>query len=371
MSSDIVKLGMPKWGLSMTEGTLVTWLVDEGAAVRPGDAVAEVETEKINGEVEAPADGVLRRRVAEPGQVIPVGGLLGVIAGAEVPDADIDAFVADFEASFVPAAAEEAGPTPQTVVLGSRTIRYLDLGQGDEAVVLLHGFGGDLANWLFNHEVLAEGRRVVALDLPGHGESSKDVGTGDLDELVGVLREFCDAVGLGRVHLVGHSMGGAVAVGFAQAHPDRVASLVLLASAGLGEDINREYIEGFVSAERRNHLKPVLQMLFADERLVTRRLVDDVLGYKRRDGVQDALRTLADGLFPDGRQTTQLRSALAELDVPVLVVWGQEDRVLPARHAGGLGERVRVEVLEGAGHSPHMERVGDVNRLITEFWEAR
>ena len=123
MTSHIVKLGMPKWGLSMTEGALISWLVDEGAPLRQGDAVAEVETEKINGEVEAPADGVLRRRVAEPGQVIPVGGLLGVIAGAEIPDADIDAFVADFQASFVPEAEVEAGPRPQTVVLGNRTIR--------------------------------------------------------------------------------------------------------------------------------------------------------------------------------------------------------------------------------------------------------
>jgi len=98
----IEKLGMPKWGLSMTEGRVIDWLVEEGAEIAVGDEVAEVETEKINGVVEAPVAGVLRRRVAASYDVIPVGGLLGVIADASVPEAEIDAFVAEFEASFVP-----------------------------------------------------------------------------------------------------------------------------------------------------------------------------------------------------------------------------------------------------------------------------
>ena len=372
MNEGIVKLGMPKWGLSMTEGKVLAWLVDEGEDLKPGDAVAEVETEKINGDVEAPAAGVLRRQVAEPGQVIPVGGLLGVIADADVADAEIDAFIAEFQATFVPEAeGEEAGPRPQTLTLADgRNLRYVELGEGEESVVLLHGFGGDLGNWLFNHQALAEGRRVVAVDLPGHGESTKDAGSGRLDELVAVLAEVVDGLGLQRVHLVGHSMGGAVAIGFAGRHPDRVASLVLIASAGLGEDINQDYIEGFVSADRRNDLKPVLQLLFADPSLVTRQLVDDVLRYKRLDGVPEALRQLADNLFPGGKQSEVLRSVLSELDVPVLVIWGREDRVLPVRHSEGLTGRARVEVVEGAGHSPHMERAGDVNRLVTEFWEA-
>ena len=109
-SSGIQKLGMPKWGLSMTEGRLVDWLVEDGTELTVGGEVAEVETEKINGVVEAPAAGTLRRRVASVGDVIPVGGLLGVIADASVPDADIDAFIAEFEASFVPGEAFLTNP---------------------------------------------------------------------------------------------------------------------------------------------------------------------------------------------------------------------------------------------------------------------
>jgi pyruvate dehydrogenase E2 component (dihydrolipoamide acetyltransferase) len=247
----VQKLGMPKWGLSMTEGRIVDWLVEEGAELARGDPVVEVETEKINGVVEAPAAGVLRRRVAAEGDVIAVGGLLGVIADAAVPAADIDAFVDDFVATFVPGEEEEAGPEPETVTVDGRPLRFLRQGEGGEPLVLLHGFGGDLNNWLFNLEALSADRAVYALDLPGHGGSGKDVGAGDLTALAGALRGFLDSQGLERVHLAGHSMGGLVAGAFAQAEPRRVRSLTLIDPAGLGEEIDAEYVEGFVAATSR------------------------------------------------------------------------------------------------------------------------
>jgi pyruvate dehydrogenase E2 component (dihydrolipoamide acetyltransferase) len=371
--TDITKLGMPKWGLSMTEGRIVEWLVDEGATVAAGEEVAEVETEKINGAVEAPAGGVLRRRVAAEGAVVPVGGLVGVIAPADVPDADVDAFVAEFQASFVPEeAAEDAAPPTETVEVGGRRLRFLRRGEGPSTVLFLHGFGGDLNNWLFNSEKLAEGQRqVLALDLPGHGESSKDVGDGDLDTLVAAVRGFLDAVGVDRAHLVGHSMGGAIALGLALTEPERVASLTLVASAGLGDDINADYIDGFVAAGRRRELKSVLELLFADPSLVTRQLVDDVLRYKRIDGVDPALRTIASAWFPSGRQATVLASRLPEVAVPVLAIFGSADQIVPTAHADAVRDHARVEVLAGQGHSPHMEGAGQFNRLLGDFLDSQ
>jgi pyruvate dehydrogenase E2 component (dihydrolipoamide acetyltransferase) len=371
MTEGVVKLGMPKWGLSMREGKVTDWLVAEGEEVAEGTELFEVETEKIDGAVESPAAGVLRRRVAEVGAVVPVGGLVGVLADPSVPDADVDAFVAEFQASFVPeAAAEEAEAPTRTVEVGGRRLRYLERGPeapAGDPVVLLHGFGGDLNNWLFNTDKLAERRRVYALDLPGHGESAKDVGAGDLAEFAGVLGGFLDAVGAGRAHLAGHSMGGAVALALALERPDRVASLALVAPAGLGEEINADYIDGFVAAERRRELKGVLELLFADQGLVNRTMVDDVLRYKRLDGVQEALATVAAAMYPAGRQTAVLTGQLDRLTVPVLVVWGEQDRVLPPAHAQALAGHVRVELLAGAGHSPHMEAANEVNRLVGAF----
>jgi pyruvate dehydrogenase E2 component (dihydrolipoamide acetyltransferase) len=353
----IEKLGMPKWGLSMTEGRVIDWLVDEGAELAVGDEVAEVETEKINGVVEAPVAGVLRRRVAASNDVIAVGGLLGVIADASVSDAEIDAFVADFEASFVPGEADaDAAPEPAR----AGDLRYLRQGDGGEPLVLLHGFGGDLNNWLFTAPALSGERAVYALDLPGHGGSVKQA-----RDLVGALREFLDSQGLERAHLAGHSMGGLVAGQFAASEPERVLSLTLIAPAGLGPEIDRAYIDGFVGATGRKDLKPVLQRLFADPSLVTRSMVDDVLKYKRLDGVQGALEELRDRLFAGGRQRVSLD--LGAYPGPILVVWGAEDAIIPCAHAEAAPSRADVHVLDGVGHSPHMEAAGEVNRLLEGF----
>ena len=370
MSEDVQKLGMPKWGLSMTEGRLVAWLVDEGAELAVGDEVAEVETDKLNGAVESPAAGVLRRRVAVPGDTVAVGGLLGVLAGPEVSDADIDAFVAEFQASFVPGDADEdAGPAPETVDVAAGTLRYLRQGDGGDAVLLLHGFGGDLNSWLFAAPALAQGHTVYALELPGHGGSSKDVGAGDVDFLVDAVQQFLDSLELERVHLVGHSLGGLVAASAALRDPARALSLTLVASAGLGEEINGDYLDGFISAVSRRELKPALELLFADSGQVTRQVVDDVLRYKRIDGVDAALRSIAGHVFGEGRQRVLVADRLAELGLPLLVVWGEQDQIIPAEHARHVpaAAAAEVHVLAGSGHSPHMEAAGDVNRVIERF----
>ena len=365
------KLGMPKWGLSMTEGTVVEWLVEEGTELNNGDEVVEVESEKINNAVETPAPGVLRRRVAKEGDVLPVGGMLGVIADASVSDEEIDAYVEEFQANFVPSEEEAGGPEPETVEIVGKNIQYLKLGEGEGVpLVLLHGFGGDINIWVFNQEALAEGGRTVyAVDLPGHGGSTKDVGEGDLASLVRVVEGFMGEMGVEKAHLFGHSMGGAVAASLAVQHPEKVQSLSLIASAGLGEEINGDYIEGFIAANRRKEMKNALGLLFATPDLVNRQLVNDVIRFKRLDGVDEALRKLADNLFPNGKQADV--PDLSGVEVPMLVVWGREDKIVPVAHSENAPTNARVEVLDDTGHMPQMEAAGQTNRLIEEFLDGQ
>jgi pyruvate dehydrogenase E2 component (dihydrolipoamide acetyltransferase) len=368
VSEAIQAIVMPKWGLAMQEGMVAAWHVKPGDVISKGQEIMDIETSKIANVFESLASGKLRRALVDAGETVPVGALLGVVADDSVPDSAVDAYVADFQERFkeqLAAMATEKGPEPENVEVDGRRLRFLKVGDGGgDPVVFLHGYGGDLNNWLFNQPAVAERLTTYALDLPGHGGSSKEVGEGTVEAMAGTVRGFMDAKGIGRAHLVGHSMGGAVALELALSSPDRVASATLVCPAGLGPDISMEYIDGFIEANRRKKMEPVLQMLVHDPSMVTGDMIEDVLKFKRLDGVDAALKKLRDALFPGGRQARLLRDGIGGAKVPVQVVWGAADRIVPAAHGQGLPGNVKVTVLEGAGHLAHMEKAKEVNDLV-------
>jgi pyruvate dehydrogenase E2 component (dihydrolipoamide acetyltransferase) len=376
MTSPITAITMPKWGLTMTEGKVVKWLKPPGAAFARGDELLEIETSKITNVMEADADGTLLRIVAPEGSTLPIGALLAVIAPKNTPAADIEAFVSGFVvAEPSEATTESEAPTPRDLDAAGQRLRILEMGTGSGTpVLLLHGFGADLNSWMFTQSALADAARTIALDLPGHGGSAKDVGAGDADALTGAVAAALAALGITRAHLVGHSLGGAVAAALAARRPDLVASLTLIATAGLGAEINAAFIDGFIRAARRKDATEVLQLLVHDPALVSRTMVEDVLRYKRLDGVPAALETIAHAWFAGGRQTLDLVAAITALTMPVQVIWGRDDRIIPVAHAQALATRLpqaqQVHILPQSGHLPHMEKSGEVNRLIRRFVAA-
>jgi pyruvate dehydrogenase E2 component (dihydrolipoamide acetyltransferase) len=361
----ITPIVMPKWGLEMREGTVTEWLVEEGAPISVGQPIVEIETDKISNTYEAGDAGLMRRRVAQAGETLPVKGLLAVLAPPEVSDAQIDAFIAGY---VVPAAAEGEDEGEEAFVFtevdGIR-VRHARRGPVEGVPVLfLHGFGGDLGNWLFNLDAMAERHPVIALDLPGHGQSDARLPGASIGALADFVARFLDTLGVERVHAVGHSMGGAIAARLAQRAPQRVASLTLVNTAGLGDEISVGYTQGFVRAQSRRELKPVLEQLFADPALVSRQLVDDVLKYKRLDGVESLLAELREALFAGGRQAEQPARDLDTSRHKVLVVTGAEDKVIPPEHAKAAPAGAKVEVMPGAGHMAMMEKASDFNALL-------
>ena len=254
--------------------------------------------------------------------------------------------------------------------VGGLRVRYADRGFGDSVVLLLHGFGGDLDNWMFNLDSLAEKHRLLALDLPGHGQSVKTNVDPSLSGMATFVRKFLDVLSVSPVHVVGHSMGGAIAMQLASDSPETVKSLGLICSAGLGPDINSDYLRGFVEAQSQQELKLVLEQLFADESLVNLQLVNDLLNYKRIDGVEATLNALSETLISAGEQTFLTDNIVAS-GIPVLVIWGKQDRIIPVSHAQNYsaagGSCVEVEIFDSAGHMVQMEKAYDVNRSLLNF----
>ena len=369
LHEDIVAVTVPKWGLSMEDGAIVEWHVAEGDAVKAGQDLLDIETSKITNTVESSASGVFRRLVEEAGAHVYVGQLIGVIAAESVGSELIDQYVDTFQKNYVPPDARETEESnAKFVETDHQRIHYLSIEESESQhrpVILIHGFGGDCNNWMFNLVELGKTLPVFALDLPGHGVSGKAVDSGCLAEMATAVLEFLDALNLSTVDLVGHSLGAAVAMQIAETQPHRVASLTLIAPAGLGEEINNTYIQEFIDGTSRRELKSTLGLLFADKSLVSRDMVNDILKYKRIDGVTEALTQIAASNFPNGKQSNSFRQGLESgASVPTVIVWGDQDEIANPDHSRGLGENVEVNLIEGVGHMPHMEAANQVNEIL-------
>lgn len=250
--------------------------------------------------------------------------------------------------------------------VAGRRIRHLMLGGGD-AVVMVHGFGGSLETWSANQAALAaDGYSVAALDLPGHGESSVDVGSGSLDDLEAVVCAYMDVLGIRRAHLVAHSMGAALSLALADRDPARVRSLTLVGPAGLGQKISAEFVRGMILARSREELEPLLRLLFADPAHVPDGLLRQMVAYRQRDGVVEALTKIASSRYagtPAGRQLREIAGT-----VPTLMIWGVADAVIPPPAPGEFArDGVLVRVLPHCGHMVQLEAADEVNRLVGEF----
>jgi pimeloyl-ACP methyl ester carboxylesterase/biotin carboxyl carrier protein len=235
-------------------------------------------------------------------------------------------------------------------------------------IVLLHGFTADSQSWAPLEKALGVSSPLLRIDLPGHGKSPKRQVNSFQDLARMVVEAFDDATRDSEdVHLVGHSLGAALALALADIRPRRIASLTLIAPAGFGPEIDAAALNGIVRAGRVESLAPWLRRLTATPNGIS----DDYARAAMRARSDAQLRAcqsdMAQALFPDGVQAFDLRPALKRAECPTQIVWGRSDHILP--HAQGIqadGE-FALHLLTGAGHIPQIECPERVARIINRM----
>ena len=276
------------------------------------------------------------------------------------------------DATTAQGASAGAAQGEQWIETGPHRIHVLTVGDGPP-VVLLHGLGGSLMTWQGVADAMSERYRVILVDLPGHGASSApDPGECDYSPaaLARAVAEAVAAVCDEPAVVAGHSLGGAVGALMAAASPQLVARLVLIDPAGAGEDADPELVR-LIEAETTDAAsREILELFFHDRTLVTSTGVSEHSRMLAQPGVHAAVRAVARGTFDGAAQRLDIRDTLADIDVPVLVIWGAEDRVFDVSQADALGRavpRARVKIVAETGHVPHLERPEAVVALIDEF----
>ena len=264
---------------------------------------------------------------------------------------------------------------------GIGSIHYVATGHGPP-LVLLHGLGVSVVSWRYNISALSERYSVYALDQPGHGESDKPDITYDLETGVRFVLQFLDTLGLERVALVGNSMGGLVALALALRRPDRVQSLVLVDSPGLGRGlawpIRLAALPGIGSLLDALDVRTGLRLaprIFHHPERVDPAVHEELLRLRKLPEVRRAvLSTLRSGVSLLGLRPSLrlLHHSSVPLPVPTLVVWGQQDRIIPVKHARRVARHspdVQVCVLPDCGHWPQMEQAQAFNEAVLAFLE--
>lgn len=263
------------------------------------------------------------------------------------------------------------------VDVGGRRVYIEERGKG-EPVVLVHGFGASSYSWRKVAPRLAERYRVIALDLSGFGFTDRPEGREAYTRAgqVELIRGVMDALGIERAHLVGHSYGGALSVAFAVAHPDRLIDLALVDSAAPEyTELRRTKIAAFAPLTRLfvrwvaldpDNVERALESSVANEQVITPEVV---AAYYRRLAIEGAGRAYWGLTAPSPDPPAAID--YGELEGPVLLVWGAEDRLITvadARRSAARISRSALVVIEGSGHLPMEERPEELARVLGDFF---
>lgn len=411
------ELRLPRMGETMDEGTIVAWLKQPGEQFRRGETLLEVEGDKTNVEIPALEDGEMVLHLALAGEKVAVDHPIAVVQTFDLSSPSFKAAplqptvrtnlepepqiqgnedrpppVAGPKIRASPAARRTAremgvnlpdikGTGPRGRVTGTDVRRHAGLTANPASstatesseqplswgtpqrgtCVLLHGFAGDPNTWRRTGEFLAEqGFEAIACELPGHG-------------LLPVIRPSPDELGAnvisrlpsppkGKFHLIGHSLGGALAILIAARDPERVASLTLLAPIGIGTYINQSFLDGIVSAGNSEALERELRKTTGRPLSYAKSALTAMLESRRTDD----LKAISQMIALDGVQQLFLVPELEKITAPVRVLFGRQDKILNWQDALSLPGKIALHLFD-TGHMPHWEDPSAVLPVLARF----
>ena len=232
-------------------------------------------------------------------------------------------------------------------------------------LVMLHGFTADNQSWAALEKAIGPGPALIRIDLPCHGKSPLRRVTSFASLARMMFEAFDEATrDLGPVHLIGHSLGGAIAIAIADIRPRRVASLNLIAPAGLGPEIDAATLQGITRATRAESLAPWLRRLTANPDTISDSYAEAAMRARDDPAMRAAQADMADAILADGTQTFDVQAALQRLTAPTRIIWGRQDCIIPSRHATAQRTDAAIHLLDGAGHIPQMECPERLARII-------
>lgn len=272
---------------------------------------------------------------------------------------------------------------PRTLLLHGEQLSFIDSGKGP-VVLFIHGILGSQRQWSKLIDRLDDNQRVIVPDLFGHGDSAKPMGDYSLSAHAATLRDLLDHLDVERVTLVGHSLGGGIAMQFLYLFPERVDRLVLVASGGLGREVNiilrsatlpgADQVLGLAASG------PVLARLAALGQGVAkvgwspgpdlRAIWFGFTSLADRESRRAFLATTRSVIDLGGQSVSAHERLQSMPAIPTLIVWGSKDRMIPAWHALSAQESIphcRVELFKNAGHFPHLDDPDRFAALVRDF----
>jgi pimeloyl-ACP methyl ester carboxylesterase len=273
----------------------------------------------------------------------------------------------------------------QHVSIHGHSVGYRRAGAG-EPILLIHGLAGSSRTWDDVIPQLVEHYDVIAPDLLGHGESAKPLGDYSLGAFASGVRDLLSVLDIPSVTVVGHSFGGGIAMQLAYQHPHLVDRLVLVGSGGLGREVS--WLLRILTLPGAEYLMPlwfpkplVDRATDVGRQLGRRNIRSPKLGemwraYSSLAGAPNRtafVRTMRGIIDPGGQIVSALDRLYLAAHLPTLIIWGDQDGIIPVEHAYAAHEAIetsRLEILEGVGHFPHVESPEVFNDVLLDFMES-